>query len=57
MDSTIYHSNTMYGLLAGVEHVVGDMFESVPSADVIFLKVSFLSLLPFSRKICFSLRE
>lgn len=27
-------------MLAGVEHVSGDMFESVPRGDAIFLKVS-----------------
>lgn len=28
-----------YGLVAGVQHVSGDMFDSVPSGDAIFLKV------------------
>lgn len=28
-------------MLAGVEHVGGDMFESVPKADAIFMKVSW----------------
>jgi hypothetical protein len=27
-------------MLAGVEHVGGDMFESVPKGDAIFMKVS-----------------
>lgn len=27
-------------MLAGVEHVGGDMFETVPKADAIFMKVS-----------------
>jgi hypothetical protein len=27
-------------IFAGVEHVGGDMFESVPKADAIFMKVS-----------------
>ena len=30
---------TIHEIVAGVEHVAGDMFESVPSADVILLKV------------------
>lgn len=30
---------------AGVEHVGGDMFVSVPKGDAIFMKVSFLSLI------------
>jgi len=29
-----------YLVLAGVEHVGGDMFESVPKGDAIFMKVS-----------------
>jgi hypothetical protein len=29
-----------YFMLAGVEHVGGDMFESVPKGDAIFMKVS-----------------
>jgi hypothetical protein len=28
--------------VAGVEHLGGDMFESVPKGDAIFLKVSFI---------------
>jgi hypothetical protein len=28
-----------FALLAGVEHVAGDMFDSIPSADIIFFKV------------------
>jgi len=32
-------------LLAGVEHIGGDMFESVPSGDAIFMKVSGCGLL------------
>lgn len=27
-------------MLSGVEHVGGDMFETVPKADAIFMKVS-----------------
>lgn len=29
----------------GVEHVGGDMFESVPKGDAIFMKASFLILI------------
>jgi len=29
--------------LAGVKHVAGDMFKSVPKGDAIFLKVKFVS--------------
>lgn len=33
-----------YNNVTGVEHVTGDMFESVPKGDAIFLKVtSFLN--------------
>jgi len=28
-------------MIAGVEHVGGDMFVSVPKADAVFMKVSF----------------
>ena len=39
-------------VLAGVEHVEGDMFEHVPKGDAIFMKVSFalyfLAMWPFS---------
>ena len=31
---------------AGVEHVGGDMFVSIPKADAIFLKVSFSTYQP-----------
>jgi hypothetical protein len=43
-------------MIAGVEHVGGDMFVSVPKADAVFMKVSFFHpleplchLLPFIR--------
>ena len=30
-------------MLAGVEHVGGDMFEKIPNGDAIFVKVGFLN--------------
>ena len=32
---------------AGVEHVGGDMFVSIPKADAVFMKVSFIYLPKF----------
>lgn len=36
----IYFKSKYFLMLAGVEHVGGDMFETVPKADAIFMKVS-----------------
>jgi hypothetical protein len=33
--------------VAGVEHVGGDMFESVPKGDAIFMKVGLIDLCTF----------
>lgn len=34
--------------VAGVEHVGGDMFGSVPKGDAIFMKVSFIDFVGIS---------
>ena len=35
-------------VLDGVENVEGDMFDSIPACDAIFIKVKFISILLFS---------
>lgn len=39
-------------MIAGIEHVGGDMFESVPNGDAIFMKVNFAPSLKKFQILC-----